>query len=132
MPEQEAKVVEIQEEKFVFIKPEPIEVQKVKLISEGDELDAKITKIVLGRVEDFIPIDQIRDEVKRERLMQIKDRPAIYVEFEVPELGVRGKDIVIFSYDPKSKYVRLARRYGELAVGMAVKVVAEGGKLKLT
>ena len=108
-----------------------IELQRVRLAGEGEELDAIIRKIRIGRVRDFIPIDQISDEDIRHYYEERADRPAINIEFEVPDLGLTGEDTIIFSLHSNSRYIKLSRRYKEFKVGDRIKVVSEGGKLKI-
>ena len=134
--EAEAIVVEKEEieeagERYKTISPGVVEVPKVKLVAEGTELQAKIKKIRLGKVKDFIPIDRITDSEIRAYYEERAERPAINVELEIPELGITAEDTIIFSLHPNSRYVKLARRYGELEVGATVKVVNEAGKLKI-
>lgn len=128
---QKEEELEVMEERYRYIKPKPIEVQEVVFIGEGTELDARVTKIVIGRLEDFIPIDEIQDLKVRENLEKRRDRPAYYIEFEVPELGISSKDVIVLSTHPSSRYIKLARRYGRIRVGDSVKVVNEGGRLKI-
>jgi len=130
-PPEKEEELEVMEERYRYIKPKPIEVQEVVFIGEGTELDAIVTKIVIGRLEDFIPIDEIQDLKVRESLQKRRDRPAYYIEFEVPELGISSKDIIVLSTHPNSRYIKLARRYGRIKVGDTVRVVNEGGKLKI-
>jgi len=118
-------------ERYRPAEPGVVEVPKVVFIGEGKELKAKVRKIRVGRVKDFIPIDKIADEDIREYYQERADRPAFNIEFEVPELGIVGEDTIIFSTHPNSRYIRLSRRYGEIKVGDEVNVVNEGGKLKI-
>lgn len=118
-------------ERYRPAEPTPIELERIRFIREGEELDAKVTRIIVGRVRDLIPIDKIEDEDIREYYLERQDRPAIKIEFIVPDLGIRGEDTIIFSLHPNSRYVKISRRYGEIKVGDTIKVVNEAGKLKI-
>lgn len=108
-----------------------VELNKVRLAGEGEELDAIITRIRVGRVRDFVPIETISDDDIRHYYEERADRPAINIEFEVPDLGLKGEDTIIFSLHSNSRYIKLSRRYKEFKVGDKIKVVSEGGKLKI-
>ena len=127
----EVETVEARE-RYKPAKPGVVELEQVRFVGEGEELDAVVTRIRVGRVKDFIPIDRIADEDIREYYMERAERPAINIEFEVPTLGIKGEDTIIFSTHPNSRYIKLSRRYKQLKRGDPVKVVIEAGKLKIT
>lgn len=138
--EQEQELVVVEEEQeheeeesqqYKFTKEEPIEVEEIALIGEGEELDAIVKKIKVGRVIDFIDIERIRDPNKKDYYAQRALRPAIYIEFEVPRLGIVANDIIVFSLHPNSRYIKLRRRYNVIRKGDAIKVVNENGRLKV-
>jgi len=129
--EKEDEVEEEESQQYKYVKSEPMEVEEVALIGEGEELDAIVKKIKVGRVIDFIDIERIRDPNKKDYYAQRALRPAIYIEFEVPRLGIVANDIIVFSLHPNSRYIKLRRRYNVIRKGDAIKVVNEGGRLKV-
>ena len=127
----EAKLEVEREPRYKPVREGVVELQQVVFIGEGKEMDAVVTRIRVGRVKDFIPIEQIADPDIKEYYLERADRPAYNIEFEVPDLGIKGEDTIIFSTHPNSRYIKLSRRYNQIKVGDTIKVVNEAGKLKI-
>ena len=121
----------VERERYKPLREGVVELEKVRFVGEGEELDAVVTRIRVGRVKDFIPIEKIADEDIREYYMERAERPAVNIEFEIPTLGIKAEDTIIFSTHPNSRYIKLSRRYKELKKGDPIKTVIEAGKIKI-
>jgi hypothetical protein len=115
----EVKQVEVEEEAQLYQELEEIQFE---VPVPGKMAKAKITKIVRGKLGVLIPIERIRNEAIKERLMQRADRDAIQIEVE--HQGIRSRMTMIVSSAPNSTFYRLMKKYkGRLKVGDEIEVI---------
>lgn len=135
--EKEAVGVEESEEETQEYEPQRVAVEfeetdHIWLITEGDELDAIITRIIHGKMKYLLPPQILENPQYRNRLERIKERYGIKVCFKVEGIGVEDCDTILYSFHERARYPKIAARYKELAKGMKIKVKATAkGRFKI-
>jgi hypothetical protein len=100
------------------------ETDHIWLVSEGDELDAVVTKIIHGKMKYLLPPHVFENPRYKGRLERIKERYGIKICFKVEGLGIEDCDVILYSFHENARYPKIAARYKELAKGSKIKVKA--------
>ncbi|NOZ31412.1 MAG: hypothetical protein GXO68_05670 [Crenarchaeota archaeon] len=128
----EEEEIEIEEETMQKPAIEVEETDHIWLVSEGDELDAVVTKITHGKMKHLLPSRLFEDERWKERMERIADRYGIKVCFKIENLGVEDCDVILYSFHENARYPKIAARYKEFYKGQKIKVKANNkGRFKI-
>ena len=103
---------------------------EVKLPTVGERFKAKLVKIRKGLVRELIDIENIRNEELKRRYERYADREAVELTLDV--VGQQVRRILPISYRSNSRFYKLMKKYGKLAVGMEIDVtIDDRGRVRI-